>query len=671
MHPMLHNAVPMLAFFQLGGNQLNTFENFLHSAVTGIQGAGIISGMTNVSYVVMLVGFLWEMYQAASHGGDVKGFGRSAAKYLACALVVQAWPQIFTEVNQAFVNAGSWMTGQGGANNVLDTWMQQIQAQYNQDGFQHMWNLITGAVSGLLDAILIFVAYLLYPIVTIIFGFFYMLMGSLLYIFGPLVVALLPVAPANRLAKSYIEHVFIWNAWPILYGGLGLLVSLVNIGNVQNILNAQDFLGGLNGVEGSILAGIISIVYSIAIVVIPFMAKSIVSGDVGSAARSLMSAATTALGMGIAAGAGAIAGASAAGGGGAAASSSAAGGAGNAANVGAASAGGGPAGAGNQPAAAQPAPTPSANSQNAASTSSNSPATSTLSSAQQSSTASAAGTQSADSGSSESTSSGTGGSQGGGSDSGTAQSSRAEEAAAKNTAQAKEAAQVLQGIQAHAKNDPPPNGQTTGETPAGSGTDGSGSTAGSQSSGTGSSQQSSGGGTSAGSSSGTGSAGSGQRSSSPGRSGGGGGSSAPRLPVGGIGSWGAYHAARLATQRTVGARNKVAQAGGMIADSISNAKHDPVGTGESLGHATGEAAGRAVSSVQNAASNISRAVSKGADAIAHPVATGQKAVEGIRDAASGAANNVRGTASSFKSSFAAAYKEQTTPQTDQTKQANG
>lgn len=247
-------------------------------------------------YVVMLVGFLWEMYQAASQGGDVKGFGRSAAKYLACALVVQAWPQIFTEVNQAFVNAGSWMTGQGGASNVLDTWMQQIQAQYNQDGFQHMWNLITGAVSGLLDAILIFVAYLLYPIVTIIFGFFYMLMGSILYIFGPLVIALLPVAPANRLAKSYIEHVFIWNAWPILYGGLGLLVSLVNIGNVQNILNAQDFLGGLNGVEGSILAGIISIVYSIAIAVIPFMARSIVSGDVGSAARSMMSAATTALG---------------------------------------------------------------------------------------------------------------------------------------------------------------------------------------------------------------------------------------------------------------------------------------------------------------------------------------------------------------------------------------
>ena len=592
MHPMLHNAVPMLAFFQLGGNQLNTFENFLHSAVTGIQGAGIISGMTNVSYVVMLVGFLWEMYQAASQGGDVKGFGRSAAKYLACALVVQAWPQIFTEVNQAFVNAGAWMTGQGGASNVLDTWMQQIKAQYDQDGFQHMWNLITGAVSGLLDAILIFVAYMLYPIVTIIFGFFYMLMGSILYIFGPLVVALLPLAPANRLAKSYIEHVFIWNTWPILYGGLGLLVSLVNIGNVQNILNAQDFLGGLNGVEGSILAGIVSIVYSIAIAVIPFMAKSIVSGDVGSAARIMMSAATAALGMGIAAGAGAIAGASAAGGGGSAASSSAAG---NAANS-TAAAGGGPAGAGNQPAASQPAPTPSANSQNAASSSSNSPATSSSSSTQHSSSSGAqsagsessgsAGTHDASgSGSSESSSSGSGG---GSSDSGTSQSSTAQEAAAKNTAQAKEAAQTLQGIQANAKDQGSPETQSangadtatnTGDdgganaTPADTGASQNGSTSssGSSSAGAGSSGR--------GAASTTQGSSSAQRSSS--------GDGGPRLPIGGIGSWGAYHAARLATQGAVGAGNKVAQAGSSVASSISKAIKDPVAAGEQVGQATG------------------------------------------------------------------------------------
>src|SRR5215471_3144171 len=103
MYLLVHNSVAAMAFFQVGGNQLNTFETFLNQAVNGIQSHGIISGMSNVAYVVMLIGFLWEVYHSLLSGGDVKGFGRAAVKYLACALVVQYWSQIFTDVNSAFV----------------------------------------------------------------------------------------------------------------------------------------------------------------------------------------------------------------------------------------------------------------------------------------------------------------------------------------------------------------------------------------------------------------------------------------------------------------------------------------------------------------------------------------------------------------------------------------
>ena len=77
-----------------------------------------------------------------------------------------------------------------------------------------MWGLITGSIAGLIDGLLILVAYLLYPIVVVIFGFFYIFYGSILYIFGPIVIALMPLGGANRLAKSYVENIFIWNAWP-------------------------------------------------------------------------------------------------------------------------------------------------------------------------------------------------------------------------------------------------------------------------------------------------------------------------------------------------------------------------------------------------------------------------------------------------------------------------
>jgi hypothetical protein len=163
----------------------------------------------------------------------------------------------------------------------------------------------------------------------------------------------MPLGGANRLAKSYIENIFVWNAWPILYGGFGALITAVQMGQVGQMLNQNDFLGGLGNLEGSFLIGIVSIVYSLAIAVIPFIAKRIVSGDVGSTAVAMVGTAVTALTAGAAGIEGAAAGVAAAGagstGGAAAGTSSGAASAGSARAL-TASAGG------NQPAPPQQAP---------------------------------------------------------------------------------------------------------------------------------------------------------------------------------------------------------------------------------------------------------------------------------------------------------------------------
>lgn len=302
--------VAMLAFFQ--ATQLNLFERFLTQARTGIDSTGITSGMQNVAYVVLLVGFLWQVYQSALHGGDVRGLGTGLIKYVVTAVVVMNYGTIFTTVNQGFVNGGNWISNASGALNLLDNWRNDLQTQFSQVGFQKLWGLITADIPGLLDGLLILVAYLLYPIVVVIFGFFYIFYGSILYIFGPIVIALMPLGGANRLAKSYIENIFVWNAWPILYGGFGALLSAVQMGQIGQMLNQNNFLGGLGNLEGSILIGIVSIVYSLAIAVIPFVAKRIVSGDVGSTAVAMVGTAVTALTAGAAGIEGAAAGVAAA-----------------------------------------------------------------------------------------------------------------------------------------------------------------------------------------------------------------------------------------------------------------------------------------------------------------------------------------------------------------------
>lgn len=301
-----------LAFFQ--STQMSLFERFQTQATSGIDATGITSGMQHVAYVVLLVGFLWQVYQSALHGGDVRGLGTNLIKYVATAVVVMNYGAVFTTINQGFVNVGNWINSAAGVGSLLDNWKSDLLTQFSQVGSQKLWGIITGDIPGLLDGLLIIIAYCLYPIVIVVFGFFYIFYGSILYIFGPIVIALMPLGAANRIAKAYVENVFIWNAWPVLYGGFGALLSAVQMGQIGQMLAQNNFLGGLGNLEGSMLIGIVSIVYSLAIAVIPFIAKRIVSGDVGSTAAAMVGAAVTALTAGAAGFEGAVAGVAAAGG---------------------------------------------------------------------------------------------------------------------------------------------------------------------------------------------------------------------------------------------------------------------------------------------------------------------------------------------------------------------
>jgi hypothetical protein len=123
------------------------------------------------------------------------------------------------------------------------------------------------------------------------------------------------------------------------------------MGQIGQMLTQNSFLGGLGNLEGSILIGIASIIYSLAIAVIPFIAKRIVSGDVGSTAAALIGTAVTAITLGAAAVEGAAVGAAASGTGAASGSS-----AGNSASTASAGRSASTTAGSNQPAPGQQSP---------------------------------------------------------------------------------------------------------------------------------------------------------------------------------------------------------------------------------------------------------------------------------------------------------------------------
>jgi hypothetical protein len=178
-------------------------------------------------------------------------------------------------------------------------WMTQLQQQAQSNPNLTFWDMITGDAAGAITVGMLLVAYVLYALAIIVFCFFYTLFGCVLYVLGPLVLALIPVSGIGQLGKTYAINVMIWNAWGILYAVFGALITAIHFSQVSDVL-ANGFLGFLRGVPDSVILGLVSIAYALAIALVPFIARKVISGDVGSTAFAFVRAGAMAAGAAVA-----------------------------------------------------------------------------------------------------------------------------------------------------------------------------------------------------------------------------------------------------------------------------------------------------------------------------------------------------------------------------------
>ena len=304
------------------------FQTLLNQALGSIDSTGMITAVVTVAYGILLVGFLIGLYQAAMSGGDVRALGITAIKYIVVAIVVANWSTIFHDVNNSFNAVAQFIGNNSG--DVFLSWDKQLGQQFS-DSSLSWWDIISGDIAALISVFLIVIAYILYIIAIVLFCFFYTLYGSVLYVLGPLVLAFLPMAGVGQISKAFATNVMIWNAWGIIYAIFGALITAIHMNQVSD--GVGSFLGFIQGPTDSLLLGMMSIFYAVSIAIIPFIANRIISGDVGSAAASMVRTMANVAGIGVAAVSGAVAGAGAAsagsaGAGGGAAGASAGGGAG-------------------------------------------------------------------------------------------------------------------------------------------------------------------------------------------------------------------------------------------------------------------------------------------------------------------------------------------------------
>jgi hypothetical protein len=286
------------------------FEHLLNTALAAIDGTRVIPTITNMAFAILLIGFLVGLYQAALRGGDLQALAVTAIKYLVVAMILSNWTTVFRDVNGSFTAVADFVSNSSGAGDMFMNWMTQLQQQATTNPNLTFWDMITGDISGTITVGLLLIAYILYALAIIIFCFFYTLYGTVLYVTGPLVMALIPVSGIGQLGRTYAVNLMIWNAWGILYSVFGALITAIHFNQVNNVLG-NGFLGFLQGVPDSAMLGLVSIFYALAIAMVPFIAKGIISGDVGSTAFALVRAAATAAGAALAAVGGFAAGAGA------------------------------------------------------------------------------------------------------------------------------------------------------------------------------------------------------------------------------------------------------------------------------------------------------------------------------------------------------------------------
>ncbi len=258
------------------------FEQMFNTALNGINSAGLMSTILTVAYGILLASLLFSTYEAWIRGGDVRALGVSAVKYLALGLLFLNGGAVYDSVVRAVLGAfnqiAHTMAG-AGPNDVFTNWKTELAAAASSGTFL---NVITGSIAGLLSALLLLIAMILYPVSYAIFTILYALYGTILYTTGPLVLALLPTMGLGSLARRYAINFMIFGAWGLIYGVFCRLAIALNINSMAAITGAGNLGGLLTGATAEVLLAAASILFSVSILLIPFLAKRIVEGDLGS-----------------------------------------------------------------------------------------------------------------------------------------------------------------------------------------------------------------------------------------------------------------------------------------------------------------------------------------------------------------------------------------------------
>src|SRR5215831_2327874 len=273
------------------------FEQLLENGLNGIDQQGITGAVLQIAGAILILSLLWAVYEAYTSGGDVRSLGVACVKYLVLGLVFLNYRSAFRAVNGMFNGVADGIYNLSGGVDVIKAWGNSLSQawQTNPNWFSALWNMVTGGVSAIVAALITLAGYFLLPMTYTFFTLFYALYGSILYVVGPLVLALMPSRGLGQMGRSFFTNMMVFQCWGLLYAILQSLMSALQITNPMQL--SGSFLQAFVGSSQMIMMSIASVLLSAMVAIIPFIASRIVRGDIGSTLMTVVSGALTAGGV--------------------------------------------------------------------------------------------------------------------------------------------------------------------------------------------------------------------------------------------------------------------------------------------------------------------------------------------------------------------------------------
>jgi hypothetical protein len=270
------------------------FEQLLQDGLNGIDQQGITASVLEIADVVLILSLLWAVYEAYSNGGDVRSLGVAGVKYLVLGLVFLNYPSAFRAVNSMCNGIADGIYNLSGGVDAVQSWLNSLSQAWNSnpDWFSALWNLVLGGASSMIAGLITLVGYLILPITYTLFALFYALYGAILYVVGPFVLALMPARGLGQMGRLFFTNLMTFQCWGLLYAILQSLMLALEITNPMQF--SGSFLHAFVGSSQVIVMSVVSVLLSVMIALIPFIASRIVRGDIGTTLMTVFSGAVTA-----------------------------------------------------------------------------------------------------------------------------------------------------------------------------------------------------------------------------------------------------------------------------------------------------------------------------------------------------------------------------------------